>query len=47
MFRKFINWADQWLEEVLVSIMLGLLVVFLGCEVFSRFILSRSFTWME
>ena len=47
MFRKLINWADQWLEEVLVSIMLGLLVVFLGCEVFFRFILSKSFTWME
>lgn len=47
MLRKFINWMDQWLEEVVVSILLGLLVVFLGAEVFSRFVLGKSFTWME
>ncbi|MBQ8664246.1 MAG: TRAP transporter small permease [Mailhella sp.] len=47
MLRRFINWADQWLEEVLVSIMMALLVILLGSEVFSRFILGRSFPWME
>lgn len=47
MLRKFIIWLDIWFEEVVVSIMLGLLVVFLGAEVFSRFILGHSFTWME
>ena len=44
---KVIRWLDEWAEEVLVSVMLSLLVILLGTEVFSRFILSKSFTWIE
>jgi TRAP-type C4-dicarboxylate transport system permease small subunit len=35
------------MEEVVVSLMLSLLVLLLGTEVFSRFILGKSFTWIE
>lgn len=44
---RLITWIDQWFEETLVSIMLAALIALLGSEVFSRFILGRSFTWIE
>jgi len=44
---KCIRWLDAWAEEFVVSIMLALLVLLLGSEVVSRFLLSRSFSWME
>ena len=34
-------------EEFCVSIMLSLLILLLGTEVFSRFLLSKSFSWIE
>ena len=42
-----IRWLDTWGEEVVVSFFLGLLVLLLGVEVFSRFLLGKSFTWIE
>lgn len=44
---KFLHWLDNWAEEVIVSIMLSLLIILLGSEVFSRFLLGRSFSWVE
>lgn len=44
---KGLRWLDTWGEEFFVSIMLSLLVVLLGVEVFSRFVLKMSFTWIE
>ncbi len=45
--RKLITWLDRWAEEAAVSVMLSLLIILLGSEVFSRFILGKSFTWIE
>lgn len=45
--RACLHWLDQWAEEFCVSIMLALLVILLGSEVFSRFALGKSFSWME
>ena len=44
---KFVYWLDAWGEEFCVSVMLSFLVMLLGVEVISRFIFSRSFTWIE
>ncbi len=44
---RFLRWLDKWGEEAFVSVMLALLVLLLGMEVFSRFVLSKSFSWME
>ena len=44
---KVLRWLDEWAEEFCVSIMLSLLILLLGTEVFSRFLLSKSFSWME
>ena len=44
---KCIRWLDQWGEEFCVSVMLSLLIILLGTEVFSRFLLGRSFSWIE
>ena len=44
---KFLRWLDDWAEESCVSVMLALLIVFLGTEVFSRFLLGKSFPWVE
>lgn len=43
----WLKWLDEWAEEVVVSIFLSLLVALLGSEVFSRFILGKSYTWIE
>lgn len=43
----WIEWIDEWGEECVVSAMLSLLVLLLGMEVISRFVFSRSFSWME
>lgn len=43
----WLRWLDEWAEEVVVSIMLSLLVILLGSEVISRFLLSKSYTWIE
>ena len=37
-----LRWLDDWAEEFCVSVMLALLVLLLGMEVFSRFLLGRS-----
>ena len=42
-----LRWLDEWAEEFCVSVMLALLVLLLGMEVFSRFLLGKSFSWME
>ena len=42
-----LRWLDDWAEEFCVSVMLALLVLLLGMEVFSRFLLGKSFSWME
>ncbi|MFR9040521.1 MAG: TRAP transporter small permease, partial [Bilophila wadsworthia] len=42
-----LRWLDDWAEEFVVSVMLALLVLLLGMEVFSRFLLGKSFSWME
>ena len=47
MLKKFIRWLDDWFEEVFVSIMLALLIAMLGTEVFSRFVIGKSITWIE
>lgn len=44
---KVLRWLDEWAEEFCVSIMLSLLILLLGTEVFSRFLLSKSFSWIE
>ena len=40
---KCLQWIDRWGEEFAVSIMLSLLILLLGTEVFSRFLLGKSF----
>ena len=45
--RACITWLDTWGEEFVVSFMLALLILLLGAEVFFRFILRHSFTWIE
>ena len=42
-----LHWLDRWAEEFVVSVMLAALVLLLGMEVFSRFLLGKSFSWME
>ena len=43
---KCLQWIDRWGEEFAVSIMLSLLILLLGTEVFSRFLLCRYlFVW--
>ena len=42
-----IRWIDKWGEEFFVSCMLTLLILLLGTEVFSRFLLDKTFTWIE
>jgi TRAP-type C4-dicarboxylate transport system permease small subunit len=42
-----LRWLDEWAEEMCVSIMLSVLVALLGSEVFSRFLLGKSYTWIE
>ena len=42
-----LRWLDDWAEEFVLSVMLALLVLLLGMEVFSRFLLGKSFSWME
>ena len=44
---KVLRWLDEWAEEFCVSIMLSLLIILLGTEVFSRFLLGKSFSWVE
>ena len=44
---RILRWLDQWAEEFCVSVMLSLLIMLLGTEVFSRFLLGRSFSWIE
>ena len=44
---KVLRWLDEWAEEFCVSIMLSLLILLLGTEVFSRFLLGKSFSWIE
>ena len=44
---KVLRWLDEWAEEFCVSVMLSLLIIFLGTEVFSRFLLGTSFSWVE
>ncbi|MDL2266472.1 TRAP transporter small permease [Desulfovibrio sp. OttesenSCG-928-G15] len=44
---RSLKWLDDWAEESVVSVLLSLLVLLLGTEVFSRFLLGRSFTWIE
>ena len=44
---KCLQWIDRWGEEFAVSIMLSLLILLLGTEVFSRFLLGKSFSWIE
>ncbi len=45
--RKAIRYLDKWGEEFFVSCMLSLLILLLGTEVFSRFLLGKSFPWIE
>ena len=42
-----LHWLDRWAEEFVVSVMLAALVLLLGMEVFSRFLLGKSCSWME
>ena len=42
-----LRWLDDWAEEFCVSVMLALLVLLLGMEVFSRFLLGKSFSMEE
>ena len=42
-----LRWLDDWAEEFCVSVMLALLVLLLGMDLFSRFLLGKSFSWME
>ena len=44
---KCLQWIDRWGEEFAVSIMLSLLILLLGTEVFSRFLLGKSFSSIE
>ena len=45
--RRCLRWLDEWGEEFFVSVMLSFLIILLGVEVFSRFLLGKSFTWIE
>jgi len=47
MFVRCMQWLDEWGEESVVAVMLSLLVALLGTEVFCRFLLGKSFTWIE
>jgi TRAP-type C4-dicarboxylate transport system permease small subunit len=47
LFVRCLLGIDAWAEELVVSLMLALLVLLLGTEVFSRFVLGKSFTWIE
>ena len=45
--KKYIRWLDKWGEEAFVSAMLTFLIGILAIGVFSRFLMNKSFPWVE
>ncbi len=45
--KKYIRWLDKWGEEAFVSTMLAFLIGILAIGVFSRFLMNKSFPWVE
>lgn len=44
---KVLRWLDQYLEEALLTIMLCAMILIMGCQVFSRYVLHASLSWSE
>ncbi len=44
---KVIKWIDQYLEEVLLTIMLILISVIMIAQVISRYVFNASFSWSD
>lgn len=42
-----IKWIDEHFEEFLLTILLFLMTIIMGIQVFSRYILGHSLTWSE
>ena len=45
--KKTLQWLDQYLEEVILTVLLLAMVLIMGVQVFSRFILRASLSWTE
>ena len=45
--KKTLSWLDQHLEEVIIIILLGLMVIIMGIQVFMRYVLAKSLPWPE
>lgn len=45
--KKNLSWLDQHLEEVIIIILLGLMVIIMGIQVFMRYVLAKSLPWPE
>lgn len=45
--KKILHGLDEYLEEVLLVVLLAGMAVIMGIQVFCRYVLSMSFTWSE
>lgn len=45
--KKFLHGLDEYLEEVLLVILLAGMAVIMGIQVFCRYVLSMSLSWSE
>jgi TRAP-type C4-dicarboxylate transport system permease small subunit len=44
---KFFKWLDEHLEESILAVLLMIMTVIMGIQVFSRFVLRSSLHWSE
>lgn len=44
---KILKWLDYYLEEFLMVLLLGLMTIIMGIQVFSRYVLGNSLSWSE
>lgn len=45
--KKIINCIDEYLEEIILVLLLAAMAVIMGIQVFCRYALSMSLTWSE
>ena len=44
---KLLIWLDDYLEEALILIMLGIMVVVMGIQITARYVFASSLSWSE
>lgn len=44
---KLLKWLDDYLEEALLLIMLGIMVVVMGIQITARYVFASSLSWSE